>query len=196
MRDHPRARGEQRDILAKINCDSGSSPRARGADYDFVLDFAPLGIIPARAGSRLGLCQLPAEGWDHPRARGEQITLLQAALLGAGSSPRARGAALYLHQRIRCERIIPARAGSRVLARHRYAGVRDHPRARGAADTLGGPQLAHGIIPARAGSSVRQDSKDARLRDHPRARGEQVPHAEIHDVQSGIIPARGEQSLA
>ena len=51
-RDHPRACGEQSAGTAYTTPTAGSSPRVRGAVHGWLLSFAGVRIIPARAGSR------------------------------------------------------------------------------------------------------------------------------------------------
>ena len=113
--DHPRVRGEHGLVLAVAAAVAGSSPRARGAPEARVVAPVGRGIIPACAGStdvavRPGHAQrdhprvrgehTPGRGrmwWrrtDHPRVRGEHLMGDQEPTLGAGSSPRARGALL------------------------------------------------------------------------------------------------------
>ncbi len=53
LRDHPRACGEQFSIRVNAPAQSGSSPRVRGAAQPAWISPWRLGIIPARAGSRL-----------------------------------------------------------------------------------------------------------------------------------------------
>ena len=112
-----------------------------------------------------------------------------------GSSPRARGAAGLFSRSVLGYRIIPARAGSRLVRRSMVHVARDHPRARGeqvrpcrrASKYSGSSPRARGaaivytsplrlvrIIPARAGSSFLMAIEAYVIRDHPRARGEQI----------------------
>ena len=73
-----------------------------------------VGIIPARAGSRVRPVSLPMTFGDHPRACGEQEDIRRDARTVRGSSPRVRGAvALVVGQGLGVG-IIPARAGSRT----------------------------------------------------------------------------------
>ena len=76
-----------------------------------------MGIIPARAGSRVTLAYLIHGMRDHPRACGEQIALYEDNPMYTGSSPRVRGAARLVLHRGTPSGIIPARAGSSPAAR-------------------------------------------------------------------------------
>ena len=79
------------------------------ADGDGLL---PAGIIPADAGSTRGKnfsCRIMR---DHPRGCGEHTVVAVPILIGAGSSPRMRGARDDHDPCIGEIRIIPADAGS------------------------------------------------------------------------------------
>ena len=71
-RDHPRACGEQFSSQRTTVTAAGSSPRVRGAVIIIVIPAFPVGIIPARAGSRVAGDDVRLTGRDHPRACGEQ----------------------------------------------------------------------------------------------------------------------------
>ena len=114
VRDHPRARGEQRHHASENYIPRGSSPRARGAVLSQHRKLGYSGIIPARAGSS---CLKLLSGiliGDHPRARGEQGRFLVSGRRRLGSSPRARGAGCPVKLGFALRGIIPARAGSRL----------------------------------------------------------------------------------
>ena len=87
-----RARGEQSTENLGMQSCLGSSPRARGAGFVILLLVCLVGIIPARAGSRLCALGSTLRVRDHPRARGEQNRNPTNTLNYEGSSPRARGA--------------------------------------------------------------------------------------------------------
>src|SRR6185312_16389941 len=90
--DHPRAGGEHFGLPRPIDRPHGSSPRWRGAPRDTLRSARRPRIIPALAGStafgRSAIYWTP----DHPRAGGEHVQTKNAYLVGAGSSPRWRGA--------------------------------------------------------------------------------------------------------
>ncbi len=72
---HPRVRGEQLIKPGSNNMNSGSSPRARGAEWYMQQSQTGLRFIPTYAGSS----QISG-GWRnlcpvHPHVRGEQSTL-------------------------------------------------------------------------------------------------------------------------
>ena len=173
----------------------GSSPRARGAVIAALFLTHPVGIIPARAGSRPKSCGDYPSLRDHPRARGEQLIILMISAPILGSSPRARGAAGEFFWGVFSNGIIPARAGSSLRDSSLPHSREDHPRARGEQCAekgvrgfqLGSSPRARGaalvypngeycrwIIPARAGSSRAASQAWLFGRDHPRARGEQL----------------------
>ena len=57
--------------------------------------------------------------------------MIALLVTGAGSSPRARGAAPPEAPQVLWPGIIPARAGSRTKVHSRQPRLKDHPRARG-----------------------------------------------------------------
>ena len=130
---------------------------------------------------------------DHPRIRGEHLTLLSNLRLHLGSSPHTRGAQPRCVVVGRPERIIPAYAGSTSPYRSRGACRKDHPRIRGEhtphprrpSQTTGSSPHTRGaleaeadrlqearIIPAYAGSTALSELLPDDVRDHPRIRGE------------------------
>ena len=110
--DHPRIRGEHGiDILGR-RVAKGSSPHTRGAREKRHIFYRHIGIIPAYAGSTVGLFLRVAVGEDHPRIRGEHSTAPTSATKPAGSSPHTRGAPRWAAPELRPRRIIPAYAGS------------------------------------------------------------------------------------
>ena len=90
--DHPRGCGEHNDTSHPFTAALGSSPRMRGARERLQQGSSGLGIIPADAGSTLGV-QLGYYGTgDHPRGCGEHSPDATAKPRERGSSPRMRGA--------------------------------------------------------------------------------------------------------
>ena len=88
---HPRSRGEN-NVRGDLRVTpEGSSPLARGKPAAAHLHARIPGLIPARAGktARAGAC------WGvrgaHPRSRGENRQVGDGPVVGAGSSPLARG---------------------------------------------------------------------------------------------------------
>ncbi len=73
--DHPRVRGEQRRAHRSTAHKGGPSPRARGAATNPQAGHAAPGTIPACAGSRCPPPTRTGPAGDHPRVRGEQITM-------------------------------------------------------------------------------------------------------------------------
>ena len=69
--DHPRIRGEHASPALTPVTVPGSSPHPRGARVVLDGGCENSGIIPASAGSTLGLSFLLYATWDHPRIRGE-----------------------------------------------------------------------------------------------------------------------------
>ena len=131
--------------------------------------------------------------WDHPRIRGEHVSVERAVIKSAGSSPHTRGAQMTQASRAFVKRIIPAYAGSTADGRTGFAIARDHPRIRGEHAEADGAKLEAegssphtrgaretertlakdpGIIPAYAGSTWYSVPRRSTPWDHPRIRGE------------------------
>ena len=109
--DHPRSRGvyspQRRIRLAGL----GSSPLARGLLGGTIRICAPPRIIPARAGFTPMSMSRPFRRRDHPRSRGVYAADTAVKIVGAGSSPLARGLRAGGRGRASEGGIIPARAG-------------------------------------------------------------------------------------
>ena len=88
-------------------------------------------ITPAHAGKTRSAFTSPRLSRDHPRACGENISVLKALGDNRGSPPRMRGKLLAALCHLARVRITPAHAGKTLsyAARRRYN--RDHPRACG-----------------------------------------------------------------
>ncbi len=211
--DHPRERGEHRDLLVSLANDTGSSPRARGTP---LLERRYIGferIIPASAGNT-GAAFAPAS-WrsDHPRERGEHGGILLALEEGDGSSPRARGTRHIGMPLLAGERIIPASAGNTPARASVAISGTDHPRERGEHPCLpaarrpgcGSSPRARGtrrgcrdrpqagrIIPASAGNTRGGHVQRYPGPDHPRERGEHgYPHFGLGESVGSSPRARG-----
>ena len=152
------------------------------------------GIIPAYAGSTAGIAALASQAQDHPRIRGEHVSVERAVIKSAGSSPHTRGAQVTSWRSPASCRIIPAYAGSTSVTSPSPRSARDHPRIRGehsktyanmeqesriipayAGSTFAGFRgAADGvrIIPAYAGSTSAARKTTRPGTDHPRIRGE------------------------
>ena len=114
--DHPRRCGEHASVKFDVLDAPGSSPQMRGALYPTSQKYNINRIIPADAGSTfLGECPW-AESPDHPRRCGEHVVVSKDETKLPGSSPQMRGALERVRQHLDHHRIIPADAGSTVLA--------------------------------------------------------------------------------
>ena len=172
--DHPRSRGEHDVLKWCTSSETGSSPLTRGALADGCPEHLLRGIIPAHAGSTRSAHHLGERDSDHPRSRGEHSAISQLRCIASGSSPLTRGArTLGAPDHVRSG-IIPAHAGSTMLAESIPPPPGDHPRSRGehprpgpfrgcgegsspltrgAPRVVGHAVLSHRIIPAHAGST-------------------------------------------
>ena len=106
----------------------GSSPHVRGALVSSFIKTIQCGIIPACAGSTLGMGNWCRFRWDHPRMCGEHKSMAFCVGTLRGSSPHVRGARGCQQLQQSYLGIIPACAGSTCHDRRENAGVRDHPR--------------------------------------------------------------------
>ena len=114
--DHPRGCGEHRPCTVTCWASMGSSPRMRGAPGYQPHHPRLQGIIPADAGSTRTAPTRPNSSRDHPRGCGEHFRACQQLRLSPGSSPRMRGAHTWMKGIMMAERIIPADAGSTIVA--------------------------------------------------------------------------------
>ena len=91
IEDHPRMRGEKPTPGRAPSTTIGSPPHARGKAVTRRQTVAGAGITPACAGKSPSIIapQLPQR--DHPRMRGEKVSIHCHVLLSMGSPPHARG---------------------------------------------------------------------------------------------------------
>ena len=174
--DHPRMCGEHRICCQSCKISTGSSPHVRGALVQDFLQGLSTGIIPACAGSTLGMGNWCRFRWDHPRMCGEHKSMAFCVGTLRGSSPHVRGALVWSCPYCGHSGIIPACAGSTRYSTTGKQGRRDHPRmcgehggvnnynnptlgssphVRGAHAMTGEKTQVYGIIPACAGSTCR-----------------------------------------
>ena len=129
--DHPRSRGEYRAKRCTFSQHIGSSPLSRGILNTNQIVQSNTRIIPALAGNtRLGKPQFRGS-WDHPRSRGEYLSLVLLYSYWCGSSPLSRGIPRLDAGYARKAWIIPALAGNTTIAAVPAVGSPDHPRSRG-----------------------------------------------------------------
>ena len=180
-------------MQASTGATSGSSPHVRGALWPRVSGRASIGIIPACAGSTLGMGNWCRFRWDHPRMCGEHKSMAFCVGTLRGSSPHVRGALVWSCPYCGHSGIIPACAGSTRYSTTGKQGRRDHPRMcgeHGGVNNYNNPTLgssphvrgAHvrtlivpacgGIIPACTGSTTTSSRTRTGRWDHPRMCGE------------------------
>ena len=205
-RDHPRMCGEHQSVDVWEYCPQGSSPHVRGAFGKRDVLRLKRGIIPACAGSILSRCTCACPGRDHPRMCGEHPLTSPLTETAGGSSPHVRGASASMIVAAWSTGIIPACAGSMVLAALYAVLVGDHPRmcgehilvgiiplpflgssphVRGALGAARSLRITGGIIPACAGSMRVVACGRVSVWDHPRMCGE---HGHVYLAAPG---ARG-----
>ena len=115
--DHPRMRGEHRHQVGQQVIGMGSSPHARGTPCTSSAGTDDTGIIPACAGNTRRRWSVSLVSGDHPRMRGEHLTMAIVRGLCRGSSPHARGTLKGGSGFDCCPGIIPACAGNTSVPR-------------------------------------------------------------------------------
>ena len=109
--DHPRLRGEKSHITLVGSAPLGSSPLTRGKEMRLVCCTPIERIIPAYAGKSPRIDCDYFHNRDHPRLRGEKLSLIGFLMFLQGSSPLTRGKGKFLAIKKLGLRIIPAYAG-------------------------------------------------------------------------------------
>ena len=150
--DHPRLRGEKLETAIKFVWDQGSPPLTRGKDSSLFSDLKTLRITPAYAGKRSGRIHCHMLCKDHPRLRGEKLSLPSLSKIILGSPPLTRGKDLYSKAYQLESGITPAYAGKSTVFQAKSPLPRDHPRLRGekeqrimsALQSTGSPPLTRG----------------------------------------------------
>ena len=175
----PALAGNRLPVFSVPCCPSGSSPRLRGTGRICRQPRPDVRFIPALAGNRPPLSTSPLMYSVHPRACGEQWTIVPVCSISCGSSPRLRGTVHHRPKRQPCFRFIPALAGnssrrpegSLIRPVHPRAcgeqtpakpasnpAVGSSPRLRGTDTDVLGQGADTRFIPALAGNPLCQDS--------------------------------------
>ena len=125
-------RGEKSELDAVDWYYMGSPPRARGKAVIWCYRLMWMRITPACAGKSTTKFMRLLSARDHPRVRGEKLTIKPMPTYGTGSPPRARG---KVCSRQYCSLIIdgsPPRArGKDFTSKAAKRDFMDHPRVRG-----------------------------------------------------------------
>ena len=108
---HPRACGENANMLIRECWARGSSPRVRGKPGAGRVGQGLGRLIPARAGKTGKSMLLAVPVGAHPRACGENGRPGSRRRRAVGSSPRVRGKRMVWPSKTATPRLIPARAG-------------------------------------------------------------------------------------
>ena len=89
--EHPRARGENTQVVAGLLPLEGTSPRTRGKRTCVGGFYMRVRNIPAHAGKTGVVSVCVIIDTEHPRARGENGRTSRTRLMRKGTSPRTRG---------------------------------------------------------------------------------------------------------
>ena len=192
IRDHPRLRGNYCRNIGIVNSLTISPPLTRellAANFKL---YRYSGITPAYAGTTGKFAEGIYATKDHPRLRGNYLSLFTSDSITLGSPPLTRELLLYRLRHSSKIGITPAYAGTMQSSLSLYCLPRDHPRLRGnyaekvCRRTLptGSPPLTRelqisfvfvvslsGITPAYAGTTKAIIKIESNGEDHPRLRG-------------------------
>ena len=129
--EHPRSRGENVGRALLLGSLFGTSPLTRGKPPNWPLPRVPPRNIPAHAGKTLrGSYRFPAKS-EHPRSRGENVSVCRRRLWTRGTSPLTRGKHGLKLVGFPTPRNIPAHAGKTNASTSSSPTHREHPRSRG-----------------------------------------------------------------
>ena len=172
---------------------AGSSPRVRGKQLGVEDGRERRGLIPARAGKTTPRPASRRSPTAHPRACGENSSMVQRFPSHLGSSPRVRGKPVGRHRGEIGVRLIPARAGKTPSMRlpsyeppahpracgenvwtafHTPTAAGSSPRVRGKHNERHRQQPAPRLIPACAGKTAYLTLSVLTVPAHPRVCGE------------------------
>ena len=110
-KEHPRARGENREAAHQVQASDGTSPRTRGKHFRPIKVKFSARNIPAHAGKTNVYDATIDTTEEHPRARGENCPPTRSRSSRSGTSPRTRGKRQSVLQIQHHIRNIPAHAG-------------------------------------------------------------------------------------
>ena len=126
--DHPRVCGENIISCAPRIGSHGSPPRVRGKRDTGEQKACAMRITPAHAGKTTSVPLNNPLWTDHPRACGENASIVLYFATLVGSPPRMRGKRIRYSTSRAMRRITPAHAGKTTPSRTRMAAISDHPR--------------------------------------------------------------------
>ena len=207
--DHPRACGENEEPQIPQLPNVGSPPRMRGKQPPKQDTARASRITPAHAGKTASARLFSAAATDHPRACGENRSVVKPPCFTPGSPPRMRGKRAAAAVRLVGERITPAHAGKTGCSTRQAGKSTDHPRACGenfsnsdpTSYAFGSPPRMRGkpwgaypqglgvrITPAHAGKTRHREPNLQPDADHPRACGENLTAALTLYLPDGSPP--------
>ena len=128
---HPRSRGENDPLTARLLAQMGSSPLTRGKREGLARGAQRNRLIPAHAGKTTWRLKNSCSITAHPRSRGENTLLCKRVVRQKGSSPLTRGKLPSPHVPLPPVGLIPAHAGKTRWACTSWSRFPAHPRSRG-----------------------------------------------------------------
>ncbi len=172
MSVYPRWRGEHCDVERAISAAGGLSPLARGTRGMKKIEIARQRFIPAGAGNthrHNGKVLRPAV---YPRWRGEHNAAVLSFAPPLGLSPLARGTQIYLPNKRKKYRFIPAGAGNTHRAPASSLPASVYPRWRGEHHNYpSGIGLSYGLSPLARGTRCGFRGDKTQLRFIPAGAG-------------------------
>ena len=129
--DHPRIRGNHQKQYSTSTGGGGSPPHTREPLHALYRYVFQLGITPAYAGTTLSYLRTQTRIRDHPRIRGNHISIAFWSRSVSGSPPHTREPLHALYRYVFQLGITPAYAGTTTLYAMRSGCTKDHPRIRG-----------------------------------------------------------------
>ncbi len=156
-RDHPRIRGEHREVPELEDGHVGIIPAYAGStDTRREASTAPPGSSPHTRGARIRSRCASCAIWDHPRIRGEHLAHADVGRVVGGIIPAYAGSTTFPVSMMTKEPGSSPHTRGAQSFDYLFAKISgDHPRIRGEHDHASGLSADQdGIIPAYAGSTT------------------------------------------
>ena len=153
----------------------GSPPHTRGKADPAYRCVDGLRITPAYAGKSSRSSLSVSHGRDHPRIRGEKVTVICMVLFSLGSPPHTWGKDILRRQPRLAAGITPAYAGKRIRGTSPQPVAWEHPRIRGEKSRLNGSTSSMaGSPPHMRGKVLLGRRRHGRKGITPHTRGKEI----------------------